>query len=164
MTLEERQEQLIAQINTIGDCFDQYSYLIVRSHDLPPYPEKYRIEEYLVKGCQSKVWIHTAFPGGVLHLDCDSDALILKGVLAILRELAEGTSARELAALEWSFLDRTELGATFTSARSAGMQRVLQTLHQDAQDALSAIGHTQENQIYSAARRNSLQKKNNQVP
>ncbi len=64
MTLEEKQEQLIAQINAIGDCFDQYSYLIVRSHDLPPYPEEYRTEEYLVKGCQSKVWIHTAFPDG----------------------------------------------------------------------------------------------------
>ena len=110
MTLEEKQEQLIAQINAIGDCFDQYSYLIVRSHDLPPYPEKYRTEEHLVKGCQSKVWIHTAFPGGELRLDCDSDALILKGVLAILRDLTEGASARELAALEWSFLDRTGVG------------------------------------------------------
>ena len=78
MTLEEKQEQLIAQINAIGDCFDQYSYLIVRSHDLPPYPEKYRTEEYLVKGCQSKVWIHTAFPGGELRLDCDSDTVLLK--------------------------------------------------------------------------------------
>lgn len=147
MTLEEKQEQLIAQINAIGDCFDQYSYLIVRSHDLPPYPEEYRTEEYLVKGCQSKVWIHTAFPDGVLRLDCDSDALILKGVLAILHDLAEGASARELAELEWSFLDRTELGATFTSARSAGMRRVLQTLHQDAQDALSAIGQPEKRQI-----------------
>lgn len=149
MTLEEKQEQLIAQINAIGDCFDQYSYLIVRSHDLPPYPEKYRTEEYLVKGCQSKVWIHTAFPGGELRLDCDSDALILKGVLAILRDLTEGASARELAALEWSFLDRTELGATFTSARSAGMRWVLQTLHQDAQDALSAISQPKKTNIKS---------------
>ena len=139
MTLTEKQEQLIASINALGDCFDQYSYLIVRSNDLPPMPEEYRTAENLVKGCQSKVWLHIAFPGGALHLDCDSDALILKGVLAILHDLVEGASVQELAALEWTFLDRTELGATFTSARSAGMRQVLQTIQREAQNTMDVM-------------------------
>lgn len=141
MTLAEKQEELIASINALGDCFDQYSYLIVRSNDLPPLPEECRTDKNLVKGCQSKVWLHIAFPGGVLHLDCDSDALILKGVLAVLRDLVEGSSAQELAVLKWTFLDRTELGATFTSARSAGMRQVLQTLQQEAQNTTWRICH-----------------------
>lgn len=130
--LEQKQAQLIASINALGDCFDQYSYLLVRSNDLPPLPEKYRTPSYLVKGCQSKVWIHTAYIGGKLHLDCDSDALILKGILAIFRDLIEGADAQELSALDWRLLSDTELGATFTSDRSAGMRRVMQIIQESA--------------------------------
>ena len=133
MTLEEKQTQLIARINALGDCFDQYNYLIVRSGDLPPYPEQHRTEQALVRGCQSKLWLHLRFEAGRLNMDCDSDALILKGVLAILRELVEDAPARELAAIRWRFLDETELGATFTSERSAGMRRVLETIRRAAE-------------------------------
>ncbi len=137
MTLAEKQEELIRTINAIGDCFDQYSYLIVRSNDLAPLPEEYRKDENLVQGCQSKVWLHMQFDANrKFHLDADSDALILKGVLAILAELVEGAEAEELAELEWQFLDRTELGATFTSARSAGMKRTLKMITEGAKTAL----------------------------
>ena len=137
MTLAEKQEELIQTINAIGDCFDQYSYLIVCSNDLAPLPEEYRKDENLVQGCQSKVWLHMQFDAdGRFHLAADSDALILKGVLAILTELVEGAEAEELAELEWQFLDRTELGATFTSARSAGMKRTLEMITEGAKAAL----------------------------
>ncbi len=139
MTLAEKQSQLIQSINALGDCFDQYSYLIVRSNDLPSFPEEYRQNKNLVKGCQSKVWLHMQInANSSFHLDADSDALILKGILAILTELVEGAPVAEVAALEWNILDCTELGATFTSARSAGMRQTLSTISEAAKQLSNA--------------------------
>ncbi len=137
MTLAEKQAHLIQTVNALGDCFDQYSYLIVRSNDLPAFPEEYRLDSNLVEGCQSKVWLHMqANPDGSFHMDADSDALILKGVLAIIAELVEGAPVAEVAALEWNILDQTELGATFTSARSVGMRQAFSTLSETAKQMM----------------------------
>lgn len=139
MTVAEKQEQLIRSINDLGDCFDQYNYLIVRSNDLPPLPEEYRQDANLVKGCQSKVWLHMRKNSdGSFHLDADSDALILKGLLAIIAELVEGAPVAEVAALEWNILSCTELGATFTSARSAGMKQTLSIISETAKQMINA--------------------------
>ena len=139
MTVAEKQEQLIRSINALGDCFDQYNYLIVRSNDLPPLPEEYRQDANLVKGCQSKVWLHMQTNSdGSFHLDADSDALILKGLLAIIAELVDGAPVAEVAALEWNILNCTELGATFTSARSAGMKQTLIIISETAKQMINA--------------------------
>lgn len=139
MTLAEKQEQMIQSINAFGDCFDQYSYLIVRSGDLPPFPEEYRQDTNLVKGCQSKVWLHMQTTAdNSFHLDADSDALILKGMLAIIADLVEHAPIAEVATLEWKILDCTELGATFASARSAGMKQTLSVISETAKQMINA--------------------------
>lgn len=132
MTLAQRQKDMIAGINAVGDCFDQYSYLILQSGLLPPFPGERRREEYLVKGCQSRVWLYTWTEEGRFHLRADSDTLIVRGVLALLIRLLDGADPREVAAAELTLLRETELAATFTSDRSSGMRAVIRRIQENA--------------------------------
>lgn len=132
MTLAQRQKDMIAGINAVGDCFDQYSYLILQSGLLPPFPGERRREEYLVKGCQSRVWLYTWTEEGRFHLRADSDTLIVRGVLALLIRLLDGADPREVAAAELTLLRETELAATFTSDRSSGMRAVIRRIQESA--------------------------------
>lgn len=134
MTLAQRQKEMIDGINAVGACFDQYSYLILQSGLLPPFPEECRREEHLVRGCQSRVWLHTWTENGSFHLRADSDTLIIRGVLTLLIRLLDGADAREVAATELTLLRETELAATFTSDRSSGMGAVLRQIRQSASE------------------------------
>lgn len=137
MTLRERQAVLVEQVNRLGDCFDQYAFLVSRAALLPRAPDGLHAEEYLVKGCQSRVWLRLSGDGdGALHLEADSDTLILKGVLELFAGLVAGSTPEEIAADPWDFLDRTELTVTFPSARMAGLASIVQRIR-DAAAALT---------------------------
>ena len=128
MTLAEKQRQMICTINAMGDCFDQYSFLLLKAGQLPPLPDKDRTDDCLVAGCQSKVWLKPTVIEGYFYMEADSDTLILRGVLAVLSELLNGASAAEVAALSITLLQETELSATFTSTRSSGLSGILETI------------------------------------
>ena len=132
MTLAQRQRDMIEEINAVGDCFDQYSYLILQSGLLPPFPEERRREEHLVRGCQSRVWLYTWTENGFFHFRADSDTLIIRGVLTLLIRLLDGADAREVAETELTLLRETDLAATFTSDCSSGMAAVLRQIRQSA--------------------------------
>ena len=125
MTLAQRQEDMIASINAIGDCLEQYSYLIMQSARLPVMSDEDRREAYLVPGCQSKVWMKISGHDGHLHLEMDSDTLIIRGILALFIELLEGCSVEEVYQTELTLLEQTELAATFTSDRDLGVRSIL---------------------------------------
>ncbi len=133
MTLKEKQAELIRVINGMGDCFDQYSYLIFKASQLPPLPEKLRTNARLVSGCQSRVWLITQVEDGTFHMQADSDTMLIRGILAILTELLDGMPAREVAEAEITVLRETELSATFTSERNIGMRSILRQIRLSAQ-------------------------------
>lgn len=135
MTLAEKQCRLIEQINSVGDCFDQYSYLLVRAGQLAAMPDCRKTEDRLVAGCQSKVWLQLSVHQGRLSMEADSDTLILRGVLAVLIELLDGEKASEVAVLPITLLQETELAATFTSARTAGMTSILKRIQAVCEEA-----------------------------
>lgn len=128
MTLSEKQNRMIAEINALGDCFEQYSYLIYKSSELPPMPEDLRDEEHLVRGCQSELWLEKKSEEGRLYFTGWTDTLILRGVLQVLRDLLVGERIEEIRDLEISLFEKTELGATFTSDRNTGVQTILRML------------------------------------
>lgn len=134
MTLAQRQKEMIDEINAVGDCFDQYSYLILQSGLLPPFPEERRREEHLVRGCQSRVWLYPWKEDGRFRLRADSDTLIIRGVLALLIRLLDGADAREVSETELTLLQETDLAATFTSDRSSGMGAVLRQIRKSASE------------------------------
>ena len=128
MTLSEKQNVMIAEINRWGDCFEQYSYLLVKSQELPSMPENLHIGETLVPGCQSKVWLSVRTVHGRVYFDADSDTLILKGVLQLLRELLWGEEISEVSALHITLFTETELAATFTSDRNTGVREIIRRI------------------------------------
>jgi len=133
MTLEEKQTRMIAEINKLGDCFEQYAYLIFKSGQLPPMPEALRTDENLVSGCQSVVWLSLSVADGRMYLEAATDTLIIAGVLQILRELLEGEPAAEIAGLNIRLFSETELSATFTSDRNTGVKSILKRIQETAQ-------------------------------
>ena len=128
MTLSEKQTVMIEAINNLGDCFEQYSYLLIKAQQLPPMDESLHISEHLVRGCQSKVWLYMKKTDGRVYFDADSDTLILKGVLQLLRELLWGEKSVDISALEIKLFSETELAATFTSDRNTGLKEIIKML------------------------------------
>ena len=124
MTAAERQNAIVERINGFGDCFEQYSYLILLSGQLPAMPGELKTEENRVEGCQSVVWVSTRRRDGRLRVFADSDTLILRGVLSLIAEIADGAPCGELAELELDLLDRTDLGLVFRSERLTGIGHI----------------------------------------
>lgn len=142
MMLKERQNRITDEINDLGDCLEQFSYLTAVADELPHAPEALYRTEHLVSGCQSKVWLRLAFPAGNAHLEADSDTLILKGVLYMLYELLEGCPAQEIAETEITLFSRTDLTAAFPESRNRGLRAILSTIQHAA---LDYVNHPAEN-------------------
>ncbi|MCD8331401.1 MAG: SufE family protein [Oscillospiraceae bacterium] len=126
MNFREKQWAFVNRINAMGDCFNQYAYLISQAAALAPMDAAAHIPENLVQGCQSRVWLEVSpEPDGTLSLSADSDTLIIKGILAIFADLIRGCSPEEISTDDWTFLSDTELTVTFSSSRLAGIGAVV---------------------------------------
>jgi cysteine desulfuration protein SufE len=128
MTLAEKQEEMIRRINEVGDCFDQYNYLVVKAQSLPEMSPEKKKDENLLSGCQSLLWLSVEAEDGRLYMEADSDTLILRGVLELLRELFDGEKIEEIQVLPVRLFEETELAATFTSDRNTGIKTIIQKL------------------------------------
>lgn len=134
MTIKEHEAALANEINSLGDCFNQYSYLISKSSELAPMIEIFRTDENLVSGCQSKVWLTLQSDDrGRITFLADSDTLIIKGLLALFCELINGRCASEIADAPFDFLDKTDLGLTFTSERITGITKIIERIRAEAE-------------------------------
>lgn len=127
-----RQNRLVDEINHLGDSLEQYSYLVFRSGQIEPLPECYKTDANRVKGCQSVVWMVLSVENGVMHFQADSDTLLMKGVLAILMDLVDGTAAEDVCQTEIDIFERTQLAVAFRSDRLAGIQSILNMIRKVA--------------------------------
>ena len=132
-TLKERQDDLVAEINGLGDCFEQFSYLLFRAGNLPEMKASQKTTENRIRGCQSVVWADIRVEDGILYFSADSETLIIKGVLAIFAELLDGTPVEEIRNTPIDILERTELAVTFESERTIGIKSVLRQVGQAAE-------------------------------
>lgn len=123
------QKELIEEINSTGDGFEQYSYLLELSLDLPESSENLKREENLIKGCQSKVWISMRIDDdGKLKIEADSDTLIMRGLLMILYRMFEGQKMNDIADVKVSIFEDTELFAGFDSVRQKGIGYIIKEI------------------------------------
>ncbi|MGN1001688.1 MAG: SufE family protein [Oscillospiraceae bacterium] len=128
MTAAEKQDAIVERIHALGDCFEQYSYLLLLAGRHPSLPEALRTEKNIVRGCQSLVWVIVRREDGVLRVQADSDTLIIKGVLSLLTEIADGAPCAEIAALPFDLFDRLDLGLVFESTRLTGIRSIWDTI------------------------------------
>jgi len=109
MTIDEIQEDIIAEFSAFEDWMDKYSYLIEMGNELPPIDEKYKTEQNLIRGCQSQVWINAEYADGKLIFQGERDALIVKGLVALTLRVVNNQSPQDVINSEFCFIDKIGL-------------------------------------------------------
>ncbi len=121
MNIDEIQEKIIAEFDVFDDWLDKYNYLIELSADLPIMDPKYKTNEYLINGCQSKVWLKADLVDGKVMFTADSDAIITKGIVSLLIRVLSGRKPAQIISTELSFIDRIGLRENLSPTRSNGL-------------------------------------------
>lgn len=121
MTIKEQQEELIADFEYLGNWDDKYEYIIQLGKELPLIEEKYKTDENLIRGCQSRVWLHVDYRDSKLFFTADSDAVITKGLISLVIKVLNGHSPKEIAESEITFIDAIGLGSHLSATRSNGL-------------------------------------------
>jgi len=121
MTLQERQDEIIEEFLIFDDWMDKYNYLIELSKDLPVIDPKYKTNEYLIEGCQSKVWLYAEMDGNKVKFTADSDAIITKGIAALLVRVLSALEPKEIMNADLYFIDKIGLQQNLSPTRSNGL-------------------------------------------
>lgn len=121
MTLNEVQDRIIEDFSIFEDWMDRYQQLIELGKDLPPIDEKKRTESYLIKGCQSKVWLDAELKDGKIYFSADSDAIITKGIVALLIQVLNERTPKEIMDVDLYFIDKIGLKENLSPTRSNGL-------------------------------------------
>lgn len=128
MTIKEAQDEIIADFEMFGDWMEKYEYIIQLGKELPVIDEQYKTEENLIKGCQSRVWLHAEYRGGLLAFTADSDAAITKGLVSMVVRVLSGHSPADIAGAEIYFIDAIGLRNHLSSTRSNGLLSMLKQI------------------------------------
>ena len=128
MSINEIQDDIIAEFSDFTDWMDRYSLLIEYGNSLPPLPEDKRTEQNLIDGCQSKVWITAEMQDGKLIFQGDSDALLVKGIVALLIRVLTDHTPAEIVDAELYFIDRINLKEHLSPTRSNGLVAMLRQM------------------------------------
>jgi cysteine desulfuration protein SufE len=121
MNMNEIQEKIIAEFEVFEDWLDKYNYLIELSNDLPIMDPKYKTSEYLINGCQSKVWLRADLVDGMIRFTADSDAIITKGIVSLLIRVLSDRDPAEIMDTDLVFIDRIGLRENLSPTRSNGL-------------------------------------------
>lgn len=121
MTIDQLQDEVIDTFSDFDDWMDRYQLLIDLGNDQPPLDEKYKTEQNLIEGCQSRVWLHAEEKDGLLHFTAESDALIVKGIVSLLVKVLSGHTPDEILAADLYFIERIGLKEHLSPTRSNGL-------------------------------------------
>ena len=121
MTINQLQDAVIEEISDIDDWMDKYQMLIDLGNELPELDEKYKTEKNLIDGCQSRVWLQCDYNDGKLFFLADSDALIVKGIIALLIRVVSGHTPAEIRDTQLFFIDSIGLKDHLSPTRSNGL-------------------------------------------
>ena len=129
MTINEVQDEIIAEFEVFDEWLDKYEYLIELSRELPAIDEKHRTEEYLIKGCQSRVWIDARLDDeGKILSSADSDAIITKGIIALLIRVMNHRTPDEIINADLYFIDRIGLKENLSPTRANGLLAMIKQM------------------------------------
>ena len=128
MNIKEIQEEIIEEFAMFEDWMQKYDYLIELSKDIPLISEEYRLNENLIKGCQSKVWLHAREIDGKVIYTADSDAIITKGIAALLIRVLSEQKAEDIIENEMYFIDAIGLKEHLSMTRSNGLVSMIKQM------------------------------------
>ena len=128
MTIKEIQEEIIDEFSMFEDWMERYEYIIDLGKSLSLIDEAFKIEENLIKGCQSKVWLHSELKNNTLTFSADSDAILTKGIVALLLRVFDGQKPADIIKAEMSFIDQIELKEHLSPTRANGLVSMIKQI------------------------------------
>ena len=128
MTIKEIQKEIVDEFAMFDDWEDRFQYIIDLGKDLPLIEEKYKVEENTIKGCQSKVWVHAEIIDDKVVFTADSDAIITKGIIAILIRAFSNQSASAILDADTNFVDEIGLKEQLSPTRANGLVSMIKNI------------------------------------
>ncbi|MCB9895718.1 MAG: SufE family protein [Planctomycetes bacterium] len=128
MGINERQQQIIDEFSAMSDWEDRYKRIIEYGRDIAPMDEQHKTDKNKVKGCQSTVWLHAERKGDAVEYQGDSDAMIVRGLIALLLKVYSGATPGEIIATPPSFVDATGLAGHLSQTRANGLAAMVKQI------------------------------------
>lgn len=127
-SIKEIQEDIVAEFEIYDDWMDKYNYLIELAKELPLIDPKYKTNDNIINGCQSKVWLNAEYNNGVIEYRADSDAIITKGIISLLIRVLSGRKPEEIMNASLDFIDRIGLRENLSPTRANGLLAMIKQM------------------------------------
>jgi len=121
MTINEIQNKIVDEFSLFDDWMDKYNLLIDLGKELPVVDPKFKVKDYLIEGCQSKVWLHPEYNNNIISFTADSDAIITKGIVALLIKVLSNRTPEEILSADLYFIEKIGLRQNLSPTRSNGL-------------------------------------------
>jgi cysteine desulfuration protein SufE len=128
MTIDKVQDSIIEEFSVFEDWMDKYNLLIDYGKDLKVIDPKFKTKDFLIEGCQSKVWLHPEFENGKITFSADSDAIITRGIVALLIRILSDRTPEEIITAELYFIDKIGLRQNLSPTRSNGLLSMIRQM------------------------------------
>ncbi|PKK37864.1 Fe-S metabolism protein SufE [Siphonobacter sp. SORGH_AS_0500] len=128
MTINETQDEIIEEFELFDDWEGKYEYIIDLGKKLAPFEEQFRTEDHIIKGCQSRVWLHAELNGDKVVFTADSDAIIVKGLISMLVKVLSRHTPEEIINADLYFMERVGLQQHLAQTRSNGLASMLKQM------------------------------------
>lgn len=128
MTINEAQDEVIEEFSDFTDWMDKYQLLIDLGNEQQPLDERYKVESNLIDGCQSRVWLQADYHDGVIDFSAESDALIVKGIIALLIRVLSGHTPDEIIDADLYFIEKIGLRDHLSPTRSNGLLAMIKQM------------------------------------
>lgn len=128
MTIKEQQDTIVEEFSFFTEWTEKYEYIIQLGKDLPLIDTVYKTEDNLIKGCQSRVWLHADYKDGKLYFTADSDAVITKGLVSMVVRVLSGQTPKDIAEADIYFIDAIGLKSHLSITRSNGLLSMLKQM------------------------------------
>ena len=130
--VEQRQRDIIEEFAMLPTWEERYDYLIEMGKGLPPLPERFRTDDHIVKGCQSRVWLGSELQDGRVNYYADSDALIVKGLIALLLHIFSGQRPEDILGARVFFMEEMGFDKFLSMTRANGLMARIKQIRMDA--------------------------------
>ncbi len=128
MTIKEIQEEIVEEFAMFDDWMERYNYMIELGKSIPVIEAQYKTDDNLIKGCQSKVWLHSELNGDILNFYADSDAIITKGIVAVLLRVFNNQSPKNILDADLNFIDEIGLKEHLSATRANGLVSMIKQI------------------------------------
>jgi len=128
MTIEERQQEIISEFQMFTDWMEKYEYIIELGKDLPLIDAQYKVDDNLIRGCQSRVWLHAEMADGKINFTADSDAIITKGLVALVVRVLSHATPAAIAEADLFFVKEIGLNEHLSPTRSNGLASMIKQM------------------------------------